>query len=467
MSRTVVVAAPIPTSFMKYLVVVTLCGAICTFAPGSVKGQAAPEQVPTHPITLGEAVRLAAHNSSATQAAQYRVYQADARVRQARSAILPNISAIGSDGTRTFNSTSLGFPSIPGQPPLFDPDGQIVGPLRNIDYRGRITQPLFDPSALGWWKSAQLSAQASTTDITTAAEQTGTIAALAYIETLRAEEECRAISADSALAADLVSIAQHQLQAGTGIALDVSRAQTQLASIRARSIASRNARDRARINLLRALNLPLSATLALSDSLDALTVGEPSIDESAAVSQALTSRSDLQSMQQRIASMRQSAAAIRAERLPTVRFVGDDGANSNKYNHLLHTYTYGVQLSLPIFDGSLRQGRLQEQLAQRSEAEIMERDMRERIAAEVRVAALDLTSAQQQVSATRDAVQFAEQTVTQARNRFQGGVAGNAEVITASLALTTTRTAMIDALTAVQNARIGLARAQGVVTSIP
>jgi outer membrane protein TolC len=406
-------------------------------------------------------------NGAATQAAQYRAAQTAARVRQARSAILPNISALGTDGTRTFNSVSLGFPSIPGLPPLFNPDGQTIGPLRNVDYRGRIMQPLFDPSALGWWRSAQLSAQASETEVAVAAEQAGTTAALAYIETLRAEEECSAISSDSALAADLVRIAQNQLRAGTGIELDVSRAQTQLASIRARSIASRSARDRAFVNLLRALNLPLSTTLTLSDSLSALTLGEPSVDESEAVSRALATRPDLRSMEQHVAAMRQSVAAIRAERLPKVRLVGDDGVNSNGYNHLLRTYTYAVELSLPIFDGSLRQGRLQEQMAQRGETEVLERDMHERIAAEVRIATLELTSAQQQVSAARDALHFAEQTVAQARNRFQGGIAGNYEVITASLALTSARTAMIDALTATQNARIGLARAQGVVTSIP
>jgi outer membrane protein TolC len=303
--------------------------------------------------------------------------------------------------------------------------------------------------------------------VTTAADQAGTIAAFAYILTLRTEAECLARSADSVFAADLVRIATHLQQANAGIVLDVTRAQAQLASIHAQLIVSRNARDRARLELLRALNLPLSTTLRLHDSLDSLTLGGLTTDEPTAVHQALANRPDLRAAGQRIAATRQSVSAIRAERFPILRFVGNEGVNSNGYSHLLRTYTYAVELSVPIFDGALREARLQEQVARLREAEVQDTDLRDQAEVDVRAALLDFSSAQQQVDAAREAAQLAEEEVVQARNRFQQGVVGNADVITALLARTVAQTAMIGALTNAQYARIGLARAQGIVTTLP
>ncbi|MBW7932336.1 MAG: TolC family protein, partial [Gemmatimonadaceae bacterium] len=55
----------------------------------------------------------------------------------------------------------------------------------------------------------------------------------------------------------------------------------------------------------------------------------------------------------------------------------------------------------------------------------------------------------------------------QARARFTAGVSGNADVITASLALNAARTQVVDARAAVQAARVTLARAEGTVTELP
>jgi outer membrane protein TolC len=141
--------------------------------------------------------------------------------------------------------------------------------------------------------------------------------------------------------------------------------------------------------------------------------------------------------------------------------------NGLTYSHLLNTYEYGFQISLPIFDGFRREGRIQEQQNVAREASVQERDLEQQAAADVRAALLDLESAREQVAATNERLRLAEQEVEQARERFRAGVAGNADVITALLTLTTARTAVIDAETNFQNARIALARAEGVVTTLP
>ena len=63
--------------------------------------------------------------------------------------------------------------------------------------------------------------------------------------------------------------------------------------------------------------------------------------------------------------------------------------------------------------------------------------------------------------------QLAEQELAQARDRFRAGVAGNAEVVTASIALNASRAQVIDARAALLGARVSLARAQGTTTDLP
>jgi outer membrane protein len=121
---------------------------------------------------------------------------------------------------------------------------------------------------------------------------------------------------------------------------------------------------------------------------------------------------------------------------------------------------------VPVFDGFRRAGRIEEQSALAREVEVRERDLRSQVTVEVRGALLDLSSAREQVDAGRERVRLTEQEVTQARDRFAAGVAGNADVISASLSLSAARTSLVEAEAAYQSARVSFARAEGTITSI-
>src|SRR5256885_2405771 len=72
---------------------------------------AAQAPSPTTPLRLSfaDAVRLASGEVPVVALATLRTGEADARVRQARAALLPSLSLGGSWGNRTFNSKSLGI----------------------------------------------------------------------------------------------------------------------------------------------------------------------------------------------------------------------------------------------------------------------------------------------------------------------------------------------------------------------
>ena len=442
-----------------------ICAAVFSAAVSSRPLEAqnmAPMQTTPTTLSIGDAARMAARNTAPAQTAQIRVAEARARMRQSRAALLPSLNGSASQFTRTVNTASFGF-SLPG----LNPNGQIIGPFRVLDTHAQVQAALFDFGAFARYRASDAAVKATMADATLASENAGAQAAVAYVEALRASGDLRARGEDSVLAADLLNVARAQLQAGTGIALDVTRAQAQLASTRARLISSRAGRDRALIALARSLNLPAHAPVVLTDSLGNIDSSVVLTDEATATQRALTNRPDLKAAEARIAAARQSVNAIRAERLPTVSVIGNDGVNGLSVHHMLNTYEYGVQVSVPIFDGFRRSGRVEEQQGFVKEAEVQQHEIEQQAAADVSTAILDLRAASQQVDATEEQLRLADQEVSQARERFRAGVAGNADVITALLQLTTARTAVIDAQTNFQTARIALARAQGIVTTLP
>jgi outer membrane protein TolC len=437
--------------------------ALLAFVARSAQGQSPAVQR----ISLAEAARLAAVQTAGVQSAQYRVQEAQARVTQSRASLLPHVSAVPNWGGRTVNSASFGFnfPTQPGQPPLLDPNGEIIGPVKLFDFRGDASQTLYDPGAVGRVRAARASVDAASADVAYAAEQAATNAAFIYVRSLRSDAALQARISDSALANDLLGIARDQLTAGVGVALDVTRAQSQLFAARAQLIVARNERDRSRLDLRRALNLSLDAPIELTDSLASLAV-PPAAAEQDVIDRAMKNRPDIRAVDAQLGVVEQQMAAIRATRLPTVGVFGNDGANGIGLNHLLNTYNYGVQITWPLFEGGRREGQMQEQQAVSRDIDLRKRELRQQVALDVRGALLDIASAREQVDAARSRQQVAEQEVEQARDRFRAGVAGNGDVITALGSLNAARTGLIDALTAFQTARLSLARAEGMVSQL-
>jgi outer membrane protein len=440
------------TTGSRFLSVLLLC---CSATAG-----AAQDSLLARPLTLGDAARLGARQSASAIEARARTDQAEARVIQSRSDLLPSVSGYLQENGRTYNSATFGV-DFPG----FDPAGSIIGPVNIFDTRGRISETFLDFGAIQRLRGARSTARAYGATATNEAEISAQNAANAYLRAQRADAQLSARLADSVLADSLVGIANEELRAGVGVALDVTRAQSQLATVRAQLIGARNERDRSRLDLLRALGQPLSAKVSLADSLNGLAVHDTTVDEAAAIELAMHARPDLRAADEQLRAVEQQVTAIKAERLPSLSAYGDYGWVGK--DRLLGTYDWGVQVSVPIFDGLRREGRIQEQKAVANEIDVRRRDLRQQAAIEVRGAMLDLASAREQVDAAREALRLSQQEVEQAKERFRAGVSGNADVITASLSLNSARTQAVDALSRYQGAKVELARSIGSVTSLP
>ena len=431
--------------------------------------ESAAAQQPTLTLTLGGAARLATERSAGTEIARSRMDQADARLRQRRAEFLPSIMAAVGESEHTFNSASFGisFADPVSGKSLFNPNGQVLGPVKIWDVRGTLRQSVFDPGAFARMRASRASASAIGTEANGAAQQAASLAAASYVRALRADAQWLARIADSTLAAELLSIARDQLAAGMGIALDVTRARSQLSAAHSQLIAARIERDRARLDLVRALNLPLGTVVALGDSLRASPAnGElPSIAE--ALDRATRTRADLKTIGEQITAAERQLDAVRAENLPSLSAFADHGPTGGSPNHLLGTYAWGLQISVPVFDGFKRDGRMDEQRASIRELDARRREITQQAAADVSAALLDLGAAGEQLAAADERFGLAEQELAQARDRFRAGVSGNADVIAASLGLNAARTQVVDARAGVLAARVSLHRAQGNVTDLP
>ena len=419
-------------------------------------------------LSFADAVRLASGEVPVVALATLRTSEADARVRQARAALLPSLAVSGAWLNRTFNSKSLGidfsFPLPSGGTASF-PD--LIGPFNNYDARFNVTQTLFDWSSVRRVRAAGAQADGSRAERGVTVETSVLTAAIAYVRAVRAQAVVGARQADSAIAAELVGLAEAQRAAGVSPAIDVTRAQAQLATAQGLLLVAKNQLDRGRIDVTRALGLDPATPLAFADSLaPSLGAADVPVRRDSAVGAALANRPELLAEAARAAAARQAGSAIRAERLPRLELAGDYGVNGRTVPKAIATRDIAVQVSVPILDGFRREARLDEQDAVVRESQVREADLRRQIAAEVDAALLDLGSAQAQQLVAREQLRLAESELSQARERFKAGVAGNIDVITAQTGLIRARDTEIDARFAAATARISLARAAGVARTL-
>src|SRR6266849_3975359 len=132
-------------------------------------------------LSFADAVRQATGQTQAAPPsvtiAGFRTDAAAARVRQARSELLPSLALSGSWANRNFNSKAQGI-SFPGVP-------TIIGPFNAYDGRVRLTQTLFDFANLGRVSSAKSQASAAGADRSAVVEASAQNVALAYARARR------------------------------------------------------------------------------------------------------------------------------------------------------------------------------------------------------------------------------------------------------------------------------------------
>jgi outer membrane protein len=412
-------------------------------------------------LSLKQAVEAALEPEGSTrvQLAGEGVRQAEARSSQSRAALLPNLDSALAYQSQTRNLAAMGITihvPIPGFTfPTF------VGPFTTFDARVSATQSVFDFSSIRRFQASRAGVRASREDNDAARDQVSAQVATLYLAALAAQAHVEAAQANVDLASANVKLAENRKAAGTGIAIEVTRAEVELANARQRLLMADNDRRQARLQLLRAIGLKLDTEVELTDKLVYRPVPEVSLPD--AVQQALAARPDWKAQQLREENAKLSYSAVKYERLPSLTGFGDYGSSGTGPGASVPTRTYGIQLRVPIFDGGRRDARRAEGFSQLRQEQIRTTDLRQQVELDIRLALDSLHSAEDQVKVAAEGLEQAELEVAQAQRRYAAGVANSLEPVDAETRLARARDNHISALLGFNVARINLAQALGAI----
>ncbi len=406
----------------------------------------APAQArPTLSLSLEKAVEiaLAPQGSTRRQLAAELIRQAEAQKRTALSAVLPNVDGSWAMSSFTRNLEAFGLSTTP-QPGVPFSIPAFVGPVSTYDWRATANWNLLDWSAWQRYRASKSRLDAASTEEKTARNQTTAMVIRAYASAQRAEQMVATAESNIVLARRILKLAFNQKDAGMATGIDVTRAEVQLAQENSRRIFALQERDRARLDLLRVLNLGLDTDIELSDPLLYRPVEPPSIDQ--AISQARESRPELKSQLARERSGQLNSTAAKYARLPSVQGFGDYGTIGTSPGSGLPTRVAGLRVNIPLWDGGRRDAQRAEAASLLRQEEIHGRDLRQQVELEVRSSIDTLRTADAQVQAASETSTLAEKEVEQAERRFREGVASSIEIADAQARLSRAREAKVTAI---------------------
>jgi outer membrane protein TolC len=377
---------------------------------------------------------------------------ASAERRRTLSALLPNISAGVTQNSLQENLVAFGL-NLPGIP-------AIVGPFGYQNVRGYGQQTIYDRTSLKNLKSAGESLKAARLTAEDARNLVVQAVSNAYLAIIADAARVDAITAEMNTAQALFDRASDQKRAGTVAGIDVLRAEVELRTEQQRLVAQKNAVEKDKLTLARAIGLPTGQQFAVSDALPFTPVAAELTD---LLKQAYDHRTDYRAARASVRAAEFAVDAARAEHYwPQVVVEGDYGDVGKTFASSHGTYTLVAGVRIPIYAG----GRAhidtdQAEAVLRNKKNAVE-DLRGRIDYEVRNAVLDLQSAADQVAVAQRNTDLANQTLVQARDRFGAGVTDNIEVVQAQQLLASANENYISSLAAHNAAKVALATALGV-----
>jgi len=412
------------------------------------------EQEATRALSLAEALQIVLHQNPTVQIAEIDSSLAKQEQRRAVAALLPHASMGASEAVnRTNVESSLG--TTAGFLP------QHEGPFQVITAGTQFSASVFNAALLERYRAERSSHAASLADVKATREQIVQLVVNQYLLCLRLESTARAEQAQVTLAQRLFDQATHLEEAGASAGLDTVRASQKLKRQQQALIVAREEAQTGLYELVHLLNLPSSTTVTLSDSEEYL--DHTFSGKEVTIEAAYARRPELIALRGHIEAAKCDLASARGERLPSVSIGGSWNEQGNRFDNLIPAYRYEAGLSIPLFTG----GRIRSEVASSTlridQLKQQEQELKNRIAQDVKTAAVRLEAALQEIAVADDGLNLAQKEVNQARDRFEAGATDNIEVVTAQDTLARAYDDQISALFKVNQAKADLARSVGYI----
>ena len=412
---------------------------------------------PSERLTLEEAVKLALKQNPQVIIANLNVGQSQQDQIQARAALLPQVGFQVSDLVRRTNLEA----ALGRQIPFFP---QAAGPFQVFQAGPRASMPIFDLTLWHRWQASRHGVNATQSQESSVREQIVLVVVSQYLGGLRAAAAVRAARSRVELAQALYDQAADLQSNGVGTGLDTLRANVQLQNEKQLLMVAETQLKTALYGLVRLLNLDPQQTIELADEVSFFQTPEFPVAQS--LEEAYATRPELKALLARELSLQDSKKAASASRLPAVSFVGGWAYQGLSLGRSIPTYQYEADVSFPLFtSGKIRAEITKADLELKKVAQ-QRKELQDQVALEVKTAVAQLESARNEVNVANLGVNLAKEEVSQARDRFQAGVANNIEVISAQDAMARANDNQIGALYRYNQARADLAHAIGQIEKL-
>lgn len=429
-------------------------------APGFLRAKdktaAGPADEPAQRLTLEQAVALAIKQNPTEQIALINAAESVQDKNITRAQLLPQADLKTSDSLNRVNLQAEfgGKPLVPGS----ELPGHI-GPYQVFQAGPTFGTTVIDLSLWKRYQASRVNVTASKADSLSTREQVILLVVSQYIGTLRAVANVEASRSRVELAQALYDQASDLQKEGVGTGIDTLRANVELQNEKQVLIQAENDRDASLFGLNKILNLDPHQKIELADSLGFFDTPQPEVSSS--IDEALADREEWKAIEAREKVTKLQKQASQYERLPSVRIDGNWAYLGTRPDNGIPTYQYTASFDVPIFTGGRIKAEVTKSDLELQKLEQQKDDLRNQIALDVKTSLLNLQSARNEVQVANLGVQLAREEVSQARDRFEAGVANNIEVISAQDSLSRANDNQIAALYRFNQARADYARAIG------
>jgi len=394
-------------------------------------------------------------NSRQLQATVEEKNVAKGRILEAYGGVLPNVTLNGNYTRKDRDSKKVEGTTYP------------LGQKDNYEGALSVTQPLYRGGAATAALRASRFYDALTDETVRGAVQKTIYETIrAYRQTQLVREQLKVTTADVALAEAHLKDVTVKRRFGTASDFNVLRSQVDLSNAQAEMISFQNKYNTAVVNLLRVIGMSQESRIELTESLvyDPLTV-----EEETAIHEAFRNRPDLAAANLSLRLQNESLNVAKSGYLPQINAF---------YNYILgkpdpyivtnddweNAWFAGINVTIPIFDGLVREGRITQEKASLRKREIGLVDARERALFEVRTAILNLRDADESVNVQKLTVEQAKEGLRLAEVGYREGILDQVSVLDARSALTKAQLFYYKSLFDHSLARLDLHRAMGILS---
>jgi outer membrane protein TolC len=372
------------------------------------------------------------------------------------SALLPQVTGEISENIQQIDLPSHGIDfHLPGG--FSTPT--VVGPFHYTDARAYASFSVFDYSLRKTYRAAKEGERAAQLSFKDARDLVVQSVANAYLLVIAGSSRAQALRAQVATDQAIYDQTVNEKRAGTTAAIDVLRAHVELQQEQQQLIAQENQVAKDKLALGRVIGLPSGQQFTIADTEPYSPLAEMTADQ--ALQTAYQLRADFQSAKASVRAAEASVSAARGERYPNVGVTADYGDIGSTPASSNGTVTFQAFAKFNIFDGGRISGDIIQARAALKQRQDELADLGGQIDYQVRAALLDLQSAADQVTVARSNLDLANQTLTQAQDRFASGVTDTVEVVQAQGSVAVANDNLISALYAHNLSKVELARALG------